>query len=110
MKRVSKKPYVSACSCWASKSPGCTRLLWRGGLPPRGYEVAPKTSQRDPPARARWLFYDGFAAERGGAAFRQAPSPQKPSTKSPQYCAHELPPPRPDVVAFACRSAFGRHL
>jgi hypothetical protein len=46
-------------------------LLWRGGLPPLDREAVPKQSPL-----FTWQIYDCFAAERGDAAFRQAPSPQ----------------------------------
>jgi hypothetical protein len=51
-------------------------ILWRGGLPPLDYEVVPNPGNSECLKNRENLYYDRCAAERGDAAFRQAPSPQ----------------------------------
>jgi hypothetical protein len=50
--------------------------LWRGSLLPLGCEAAPNSANTFLLTHRIRRYYDGFAAERDGAAFRQAPSPQ----------------------------------
>jgi hypothetical protein len=55
--------------------------LWRGSLSerrtvPLGCEAAPNSANTFLLTHRIRRYYDGFAAERDGAAFRQAPSPQ----------------------------------
>src|SRR5687768_16069798 len=48
---------------------------WRGSLLPLGGEAAPNPPPQFPQTHRSARFYDGYAAERDDAAFRQAPSP-----------------------------------
>jgi len=82
--------------------------LWRAGLSERrtaalGREAPPRPADAEYQTdRAAWI-YDGFAAERGGAAFRQARSPQYGG--APQQAAS---PHSTIVIDLSLREALGR--
>jgi hypothetical protein len=67
-----------------------TSNLWRGGLPPLGRAAALKPASALYQAHRIHQLYDCCAAERGGAAFRQAPSPQGAARSSLAHRTHPI--------------------
>ncbi|MCY1466278.1 hypothetical protein D9M71_845560 [compost metagenome] len=65
-------------------------------------EADPKPVRTQVQINCVYRFYDGFAAERGGAAFRQAPSPQKPAHKLKLSILADSYAFRPNTSAKCC--------